>query len=135
MEALTGERSPLYKTYGGYMPVFVNAIGQVHQVPEGPYKGRYVLAGADYAAPDGEPLTENFRNHASVGSGVLYSDDRGETWRMDGLIADYLGNEASAVSLRGGKELLMIRTYMDVRQLDKKPGPVGAGPASRRAVS
>ena len=35
-----------------------------------------------YAVPDGEAATDNFRNHPSCGSGILYSDDRGETWQM-----------------------------------------------------
>jgi hypothetical protein len=121
METLTGEQTPLYKNYGGYTPVFLNAIGQVHRVEEGSYKGRMILAAPIYAVPDGEQRTDNFRNHPSCGSGILYSDDLGETWQMDGLIADYLGNEASAVSIHAGKELLMLRRYMDVRQLKKNP--------------
>jgi len=113
LEVLTGEKTPLYKNYDGYTPVFLNAIGQVHIIKEGPYLGRYILAAPIYAVPDGEKITDNFRNHPCVGSGIIYSDDRGETWQMDGFITDYLGNEASAVSINKGKKLFMIRRYMD----------------------
>ena len=121
LEVLTGDQTPLHKEYDGYKLVFLNAIGQVHKINDGPSKGRYILAAPMYAAPPGEEATDNFRNHQSVGSGIIYSDDLGETWRMDGLIADYLGNEASAVSINQGNELFMIRRYMDTRQLEKNP--------------
>jgi sialidase-1 len=121
VEALTGERTPLYKNYNGYTPLFLNAIGQVHTVEEGAHRGRYILAAPIYAVPDGEKRTDNFRNHPCCGSGILYSDDSGETWRMDGLLADYLGNEASAVSINAGKDTLMIRRSMDARQLKQNP--------------
>lgn len=119
LEVLTGEKSPLYKTYDGFTPVFLNTIGQVHKISEGPYKGRFILAAPIYAAADGEALTDNFRNFPCVGSGLLYSDDNGESWKMDSFIHDYLGNEASAVSVSRGEIILMIRRYMDPRQLDK----------------
>ncbi len=118
METLTGARTPLFKSYDGYTPVFFNAIGQVHKIEQGPYKGRYIIGGPVYAESSGEQVTSDFRNHSSTGSGVIYSDDLGETWKMDGMITDYLGNEASAVSIREGKELFMIRRYMDDRQLE-----------------
>ncbi len=118
METLTGAKTPLFKSYDGYIPVFFNTIGQVHKIEQGPFKGRYIIGGPVYAVPPGEPVTSDFRNHPSTGSGVIYSDDLGETWKMDGMISDYLGNEASAVSIREGKELFMIRRYMDDRQLD-----------------
>jgi sialidase-1 len=119
LDVLTGDKTPLYKNYNGYTPVFLNAIGQVHKINQGPYQGRYILAAPIYAVPDGEKITDNFRNHPSVGSGIIYSENKGETWQMDGMIADYLGNEASAVSINNGKDLFMIRRYMDRRQLHK----------------
>lgn len=121
LEVLTGEKTPLYKDYKGYTPVFMNTIGQVHKIKEGPHAGRYILAAPIYAVPDGEIITDNFRNHACSGSGVIYSDDKGESWQMEGMITDYLANEASAVAINRGEELFMIRRYMDLRQLEKNP--------------
>ena len=121
LEVLTGEKTPLYKNYNGYTPVFLNPIGQVHKIKEGPYRGRYILAAPIYTIPIGEKITDNFRNHSCSGSGIIYSDNMGETWQMDGMITDYLGNEASAVAINMGEELFMIRRHMDLRQLEKNP--------------
>jgi sialidase-1 len=121
MKVLTGEKSPLYKNYGGYTPVFINTIGQVHKIKEGSHKDRFILAAPIYTVPPGEKITDNFRNHSCSGSGIIYSDDMGDTWQMDGMITDYLGNEASAVSINKGRELFMIRRYMDKNQLKKNP--------------
>lgn len=109
MEYLNDKKTPLYKNYNGYIPVFMNTIGQVHQIPEGPYKGRMVLAAPIYATAPGDSISDNFRNHKCVGSGIIYSDDQGDSWQMDDFIKDYIGNEASAVSINNGNEILMIR--------------------------
>lgn len=109
MECLSGDNTPLYKSFDGFTPVFMNTIGQVHQIPEGPYKGRLIIAAPIYSAAPGDSITDNFRNHKCSGSGIIYSDDKGETWLMDGMITDFLGNEASAVSINHGNEILMIR--------------------------
>ena len=108
-EFLSGDESPLYQKYNGFTPVFMNTIGQVHQIPEGPHLGRMILAAPIYATAPRDTLTDNFRNHKCVGSGIIYSADQGESWLMDGMITDYIGNEASAVSINQGKEILMIR--------------------------
>jgi sialidase-1 len=121
LEVLTGEKTPLYQDYKGYTPVFMNTIGQVHKVKEGPYAGRYILAAPIYTAREGEIISDNFRDHACSGSGIIYSDDMGESWQMDGMITDYLANEASAIAINKGEELFMIRRYMDLRQLNKNP--------------
>lgn len=109
MEYFTKDATPLYKNYKGFTPVFLNTIGQVHKISAGLNKGRLIIAAPIYAVAKGEVMTDNFRNHKCAGSGIIYSDDQGETWQMDGMITDYLGNEASAVSINDGKELLMIR--------------------------
>lgn len=108
-EFLTGDKSPLYQKHDGITPVFMNTIGQVHKIQEGANKGRMILAAPMYSVEKGDTFTDNFRNHECNGSGIIYSDDQGETWEMDGMISDYLANEASAVSIKNGSELLMIR--------------------------
>lgn len=106
---LMGDKTPLYKKYDGFTPVFMNTIGQVHKISEGKYKGRMILAAPMYTVSDGDMFTDNFRNHSCSGSGIIYSDDQGETWEMDGMITDNLANEASAVSIENGDALLMVR--------------------------
>lgn len=108
-EYLTDDKTPLYKKYNGFTPVFINVIGQVHRIPEGNYAGRMIIAVPVYAVHDSVTITDNFRNHPCTGSGIIYSDDQGETWKMDGMISDYVGNEASAVSVENGEAILMIR--------------------------
>lgn len=109
IEVLNGDKTPLYKNYNGFTPVFMNTIGQVHAIKEGEYKGRMILAAPMYSVADKDSITDNFRNHKCSGTGIIYSDDLGETWKMDGMITDYLANEASAVSIENGEALLMIR--------------------------
>jgi len=109
METLVNDKTPLYKNYNGFTPVFMNTIGQVHHITEGVFRGRLILAAPMYTASESDTITDNFRNHICSGSGLIYSDDKGETWKMDGMINDFLGNEASAVSIDNGKAILMIR--------------------------
>ena len=106
MEALTGDRTPLNHCYADGTFIMFNAIGQVHVIPEGPHQGRYVMGGPVTVVPKGEAVSNYFRNHPQSGSAVIYSDDQGETWRADGFITDYLANEASAVSINRGEELI-----------------------------
>lgn len=135
LEVLTGEKTPLYQKYTGYTPVFMNTIGQVHKIKEGPYAGRYILAAPIYTVPEGELATDNFRNHACSGSGIIFSDDMGETWQMEGMITDYLANEASAVDINNGEKLLMIRRYMDLRQLNKNPARSNLAPQKGERIA
>lgn len=120
-EFLFGDKTPLYKNYDGFTPVFINVIGQVHSIPEGEYAGRLIIAVPVYAVPDSIPITDNFRNHPCSGSGIIYSDDQGETWSMDGMITDFIGNEASAVSVENGRSILMIRRLNQPNQADENP--------------
>ena len=120
-EVLSGDKSPLNTTFGEMVPVFFNPIGQGHTIEAGPYKGRKIIAGPVRACPAGKTTSDDFRAYKGVGSGVIYSDDGGETWQMGGISADYLGNEASAASIRGGEELLMIRRLMAYEVQDRHP--------------
>ena len=135
METLLGERSPLNRRYADGTLIMFNPVGQVHVVPEGPHRGRYVLGGPVTVVPEGEAVSNHFRNHPQSGSAVLYSDDLGETWRTDGFLTDYLANEASAVSVRQGEELLLVRRMNPPDRLAERSlsGQVSPGPMRRLA--
>ncbi len=134
-EMLLGERSPLNHCYEDGVLIMFNPIGQVHVMPEGPHKGRCIIGGPATVVPTQEPLTDYFRNHAQSGSGIIYSDDQGESWHADGMIMDYLANEASAVSINSGKELLLIRRLNKPKRFKGHPSPkdVLPGPMQRLA--
>lgn len=91
---------------------FMNLIGQVRRIEEGPFKGRLILAGpirGDYLPCEDH---EKFRQY-QPSSSVIYSDDQGETWTFGGIIADektaFEFNEASAVPVNKGERLVMVR--------------------------
>ncbi len=120
VEPITGEASFLGKPCQGYVPVFANLIGQIQAVSSGPHAGRIFTSGPVYGEPEGTPLTANFRNHDTIGSAVFYSDDNGASWQMDGLAADYLANESSAVQIHDETELLMVRRLNPGKKFQKK---------------
>ncbi len=120
-EPLTGDKTPLGNLYPGGTPIFFNAIGQVHVIPQGSHQGRYILGGPIFVVPEGAKMTSNFRDYTNSGSAVIYSDDQGTSWKMDGLIADYLANEASAVSIDEGEDLLIVRRLNKKEMLLKNP--------------
>ena len=134
METLLGDRSPLNHRYSDGTLIMFNAVGQVHAISEGPYRGRFVLGGPVTVVPEGEVVTNYFRNHPQSGSAVIYSDDQGETWRVDGFITDYLANEASAVSINRGEELLLIRR-LNSQTVCSKPTCPSRGGASRSCAA
>lgn len=135
METLLGERSPLNRRYADGTLIMFNPVGQVHVIPEGPHRGRYILGGPVTVVPEGETVSDYFRDHPQSGSAVLCSDDQGETWRADGFITDYLANEASSVSVRGGEELLIVRRLNPPDRLEEGSlsGEVSPGPMQRIA--
>jgi len=131
VEPLLGDSTPLNHRYADGTLIMFNPIGQVHAIPAGRHRGRYVMGGPVTVVPDGKAVTNHFRNHPQSGSAAIYSDDQGESWHVDGFVTDYLGNEASAVSVNGGSELLMIRRLNAERMLeehapltDLRPGPM-----------
>lgn len=132
---LTGDDTPLYHRVDGYTPVFLNAIGQVHRIESGPYRGRLIIAGPIYGVPDSEALTSNFRNHPCSGSGVIWSDDDGNSWHLSGMVSDYQANEATAVSIREGRELLMIRRYNASQQFAKRTPKVDLAPGLYQRIA
>ena len=134
-ETLLGGRSPLNRRYADGTLIMFNPVGQVHVVPDGPHRGRYILGGPVTVVPEAEAVSDYFRDHPQSGSTVLYSDDQGETWRTDGFLTDYLANEASAVSVRGGEELLIVRRLNPQDRLAERSlsGQVSPGPMRRIA--
>jgi len=132
---LTGEATPLGKVYEGSTPVFFNAIGQVHVMDTGPHAGRYVIGGPVWAAAEGETVTNHFRNHPCVGSGVIYSDDQGVTWQMDGFIGDCLANECSVVSTGNADELLMIRRLNGAERMEAYPPKTAFRPGPEERIA
>jgi sialidase-1 len=135
VDCLAPERTPLYRPCNGFTPVFFNPIGQAHRIPAGPWEGRLILAAPVWAAPPGEEPADDFRSHSvtAVGSTVLYSDDEGQSWRMDGMLPDRLGGEASAVSVEEGRTLLMIRRLARDDMLEQASADVRPGPGQRLA--
>ncbi len=131
----TGANTPLGKVYGGFTPVFFNAIGQVHVMDQGPHAGRYLIGGPVYAAAEGETPTNHFRNHPCVGSGVIYSDDSGVTWEMAGFAGDYLANECSVVSTGDGDELLMIRRVNPENRFEAHPPRTEFRPSDEERIA
>ncbi len=102
-----------------YYLAFMNLIGQVRKIEEGPYKDRLILAGplrGDYLPCKG---FNHFREYNS-GSSLIYSDDNGMTWNFGGVVNDstaFLTNEASAVPVNKGKQILMVQ------RMNKKDEP------------
>jgi len=94
-----------------YYLAFINLIGQVRRIEAGPYSGRLLLGGplrGDYLPCEDYPHFRNY--HAS--SSLIYSDDGGETWTFGGVVSDataFAHNEASAVAVNGGRQILMVR--------------------------
>lgn len=102
----------IYKRNGReYYLAFINLIGQVREIEAGPHKGRLILGGplrGDYLPCPDHP---HFRNYKSSSS-LIYSDDGGESWQFGGVITDetaFAHNEASAVPVNGGKQILLAR--------------------------
>ncbi len=102
----------IYKRNGKeYYLAFINLIGQVRSIDEGPYKGRLILGGplrGDYLPVEDYP---RFRDYHSSSS-VIYSDDNGESWKFGGVISDstaFIHNEASAVAVDNGTKVLLVR--------------------------
>jgi len=94
-----------------YYLAFINLIGQVRKIEGGPHAGRLILGGplrGDYLPCPDHPHFRNYRSSSSV----IYSDDRGESWQFGGVIRDataFKHNEASAVGVNAGKQVLLAR--------------------------
>lgn len=123
-ETLLGDRTPLGHKHDGWTLIMANPIGQVHTIPEGPNRGRLIIGCPVVAVPPGEKVSDDWRDHATSGSGIMVSDDGGETWHVEGMISDYLGNESSAVSINHGKTIFMIRRTTKSSPRRSQPHPL-----------
>ena len=63
------------------------------------------------------PCDHNRRDDGSRHSHIIYSDDRGETWKI-GAVADVQTNESAIAELKDGSLLLNMRSY----QRQESPG-------------
>lgn len=99
---------------------FINLIGQIRKIKQGKYKDRLILAGpirGDYLPVEDYPKFRNYRPSSSL----IYSDDNGKTWEFGGIIKDstaFSNNEASAVPINQGKQILMVQrsNYKGVKE-------------------
>jgi sialidase-1 len=79
---------------------YATGPGSGIQVQNGPHTGRLV-ATCDHIEAD----TKHYYAHA------IYSDDRGQTWKLGGSTPKPQVNECEAVELTGGKLMLNMRNY------------------------
>lgn len=78
------------------------ATGPCHgiQLQNKKYKNRLVIPANHMVAG-----TLTYHSH------VIYSDDRGETWQLGGIVKEHGGNESTVVELANGELLLNMRNY------------------------
>lgn len=50
-------------------------------------------------------------NTKTYHSQLIYSDDKGETWKLGGVVGQHGGNESSVVELKNGDLMLNMRNY------------------------
>ncbi len=120
---LRGISDRTYRRNGkDYYLCFINLIGQVRRIAEGPFKNRLILAGplrGDYLPCPDHAKFRSYRPSSSL----IYSDDDGESWHFGGVISDdtaFAHNESSAVPVDRGARILMVRRRG--RSSSKKPG-------------
>ncbi len=107
-----GVSDRVYRRNGrDYYLAFINTIGQVRRIEAGPHEGRLLLGGplrGSYLPCEDHPHFRDY--HAS--SSLIYSDDDGQSWTFGGVINDdtaFAHNEASAVPVNGGRQILLAR--------------------------
>ena len=84
------------------------ATGPVHgiQISEGRYKGRLVIPSYARVLKDG-----GLKNH----SFIIYSDDRGESWKIGDVTSEEGVEECTVVELKGGRLMLSMRSHHPYR--------------------
>jgi len=78
------------------------ATGPCHgiQLQNKKYKNRLVIPANHMVAG-----TKTYHSH------IIYSDDKGETWQLGGVVKEHGGNESTVVELKNGDLLLNMRNY------------------------
>lgn len=78
------------------------ATGPCHgiQLQNKKYKGRLVVSANHMVAG-----TKTYHSQ------LIYSDDKGETWKLGGIVSKHGGNESSVVELENGNLMLNMRNY------------------------
>lgn len=78
------------------------ATGPCHgiQLQNSKYKGRIVISANHMVAG-----TKTYHSQ------LIYSDDKGKTWRLGGVVREHGGNESSIVELGNGDLMLNMRNY------------------------
>ena len=78
------------------------ATGPCHgiQLQSKKYKGRLVVSANHMVAG-----TKTYHSQ------LIYSDDKGETWKLGGIVSKHGGNESSVVELENGDLMLNMRNY------------------------
>ncbi len=78
------------------------ATGPCHgiQLQNKKYKGRIVVS-ANHMVAD----TKSYHSQ------LIYSDNKGETWKLGGVVSEHGGNESSVVELGNGELMLNMRNY------------------------
>lgn len=78
------------------------ATGPCHgiQLQSKKHKGRLVIAANHMVAG-----TKTYHSQ------LIYSDDKGETWQLGGVVSEHGGNESSVVELKNGDLMLNMRNY------------------------
>ncbi len=78
------------------------ATGPCHgiQLQSKKYKGRLVVSANHMVAG-----TKTYHSQ------LIYSDDKGETWKLGGIVSKHGGNESSVVELENGNLMLNMRNY------------------------
>lgn len=79
---------------------YATGPGNGIQIEDGPHRGRLVIP-CDHI----EAGTRHYYSH------IIYSDDRGQTWKLGGSTPKDRVNECQVVELTGGKLLLNMRNY------------------------
>jgi sialidase-1 len=95
-------------TKAGDWTWYATGPGNGIQLTHGPHKGRLVIP-CDHRVGGAKP--EDKGNWDKAGrSHVIYSDDRGQTWKLGGA-TDYSMNECAVVELTDGTLMLNSRSY------------------------
>lgn len=79
---------------------YATGPGNGIQIEHGPHEGRLVIP-CDHIEAD----TKHYYSH------IIYSDDRGKTWKLGGSTPEHQVNECEVVELSGGKLMLNMRNY------------------------